>query len=108
MESRLRALLAAGQIETGPCYVLPDEFLVGAESLVRNLLHGRVVCERYGTRPASVGYLPDSFGHPAQLPQILLGFGLRSFVFSRLSSATSERRCLAWWTVSQYECAGPA
>jgi 2-O-(6-phospho-alpha-D-mannosyl)-D-glycerate hydrolase len=91
MEARLRALLAAGQIETGPCYVLPDEFLVGAESLVRNLLHGRVVCERYGTRPASVGYLPDSFGHPAQLPQILLGFGLRSFVFSRGLGDERER-----------------
>ena len=91
MEARLRALLAAGQIETGPCYVLPDEFLVGAESLVRNLLHGRVVCERHGSRPASVGYLPDSFGHPAQLPQILLGFGLRSFVFSRGLGDERER-----------------
>src|ERR671935_893076 len=83
MEDRLRALLATGQIETGPSYVLPDEFLVGAESLVRNLLHGRALCERYGTRPAPVGYLPDSFGHPAQLPQILRGFGLDAFVFSR-------------------------
>jgi mannosylglycerate hydrolase len=91
MEGRLRALLAAGQIETGPCYVLPDEFLVGAEALVRNLLHGRVVCERYGARPASVGYLPDSFGHPAQLPQILRGFGLDSFVFSRGLGDERER-----------------
>jgi mannosylglycerate hydrolase len=83
MEQRLRALLAAGRVETGPSYVLPDEFLVGGESLVRNLLHGRAVCERYGAEPAPVGYFPDSFGHPAQLPQLLRGFGLETFVFSR-------------------------
>jgi hypothetical protein len=67
MEERLRALLRSGRLETGPSYVLPDEFLAGAESLVRNLLHGRAVCEGYGAAPAPVGYLPDSFGHPAQL-----------------------------------------
>jgi mannosylglycerate hydrolase len=83
MEERLRALLRSGRLETGPSYVLPDEFLAGAESLVRNLLHGRAVCERYGAAPAPVGYLPDSFGHPAQLPQLLRGFGLGTFVFSR-------------------------
>jgi alpha-mannosidase len=82
-EARLRALLAAGRIEVGPSYVLPDELLVGAEPLVRNLLIGRRVCERFGAEPSPVGYLPDSFGHPLQLPQILAGFGIGSFVFSR-------------------------
>ncbi|HEY6397422.1 MAG TPA: glycoside hydrolase family 38 C-terminal domain-containing protein, partial [Solirubrobacteraceae bacterium] len=82
-ESRLRALIAADRIEIGPSYVLPDEFLVGGEALVRNLLIGRAVCERFGGRPSPAGYLPDSFGHPLQLPQILAGFGIRSFLFSR-------------------------
>jgi alpha-mannosidase len=82
-EERLRALLAAGRIEVGPSYVLPDEILVGGESLVRNLLHGRRVCHRFGVEPSRVGYLPDSFGHPAQLPQILAGFDIRTFLFSR-------------------------
>jgi alpha-mannosidase len=82
-ESRLRALIAAGRIEVGPSYVLPDEFLVGGEPLVRNLLIGRAVCERFGGRPSRAGYLPDSFGHPLQLPQILAGFGIESFLFSR-------------------------
>jgi mannosylglycerate hydrolase len=91
MEERLRALLAGGRVETGPSYVLPDEFLVGAESLVRNLLHGRAVCERHGAAPAPVGYLPDSFGHPAQLPQLLRGFGLETFVFSRGLGDERER-----------------
>ncbi|TML50811.1 MAG: glycoside hydrolase, partial [Actinobacteria bacterium] len=80
---RLQALLDAGRLEAGPSYVLPDEILVGAESLVRNLLLGRLVCRRFGVEPSGAGYLPDSFGHPAQLPQILAGFGIRTFLFSR-------------------------
>ncbi len=82
-ETRLRRLLATGRLEVGPSYVLPDELLVGAESLVRNLLVGRRVCRRFGVEPSAAGYYPDSFGHPAQLPQILAGFGLRTFLFSR-------------------------
>ena len=82
-ETRLRALLAAGRLEVGPSYVLPDEILVGGESLVRNLLLGRRVCRRFGVEPSGAGYLPDSFGHPAQLPQLLAGFGIRTFLFSR-------------------------
>src|SRR5437899_2466799 len=79
----LQALLDAGRLEAGPSYVLPDEILVGGESLVRNLLLGRRVCRRFGVEPSGAGYLPDSFGHPAQLPQILAGFGVRTFLFSR-------------------------
>jgi alpha-mannosidase len=82
-EARLRALLAAGRLEVGPSYVLPDEIIVGGESLVRNLLLGRRVCHRFGVEPSTAGYLPDSFGHPAQLPQILAGFGIRTLLFSR-------------------------
>ncbi len=82
-EARLRELLKQGRIEVGPSYILPDEFLVGSEPLVRNLLIGREVCERFGVAPSGVGYMPDSFGHPLQLPQILSGFGLDSFIFSR-------------------------
>ena len=82
-EGRLRALLAAGRLEVGPSYVLPDEILVGGEALVRNLLLGRRVCRRFGVEPSRAGYLPDSFGHPAQLPQTLAGFGIDTFLFSR-------------------------
>ena len=82
-EERLRALLAAGRLEAGPSYVLPDEILVGGESLVRNLLLGRRVCRRFGVEPSTAGYHPDSFGHPAQMPQILAGFGIETFLFSR-------------------------
>src|SRR6185436_12313102 len=53
--------------------------LPSGEAHVRNLLHGRHVGQAFG--PVSrVGYVPDSFGHPAQLPQILRGFGISTFV----------------------------
>ncbi len=82
-EERLRRLIAAGRIAIGPSYVLPDEFLSGPEALVRNLLIGRQVCLRQGGPPMAVAYAPDTFGHVAQMPQILRGFGIDSFVFWR-------------------------
>ncbi len=89
-EERLRRLITDGRVAIGPWYTLPDEYLAGQESLVRNLLHGRQVCERFG-KPMPVGYLPDTFGHVAQLPQLLRGFGLDAFVFWRGLGDEAER-----------------
>lgn len=71
----LRKYITAGRISIGPWYISPDEFLVAPESHIRNLLEGKKSCQRYGGRMI-VGYLPDSFGHIGQLPQILQGFGM--------------------------------
>lgn len=81
-EERIRGLAKAGRLLVGPWYVLPDEYLVSPESLVRNLLLGNLIAERFG-RPMGVGYVPDPFGHVSQLPQILSGFGLKSAIFTR-------------------------
>lgn len=81
-EARLAGLIRQGRIRIGPSYVLPDEYLVGQESLVRNLLLGRRVCRRFGPE-TPVAYYPDTFGHVAQMPQIVRGFGMDSFVFWR-------------------------
>jgi mannosylglycerate hydrolase len=87
---RLKALVQAGRIEIGPWYVLPDEFLVSAESLIRNLQIGhRLAGENGGVM--KVGYVPDSFGHIAQLPQILRGFNIDNFVFTRGLGDEEER-----------------
>jgi len=79
---RLRRLARQGRVLVGPWYVLPDEFLVSSESLIRNLLLGRRMAKPYGGA-MPVGYVPDTFGHPAQLPQILRGFGLDNAVLFR-------------------------
>jgi mannosylglycerate hydrolase len=81
-EAELRARCAEGRIAIGPWYVQPDSLLPSGEAHVRNLLEGRRAGRALG--PVSeVGYTPDSFGHPAQFPQILTGFGLRAFVYWR-------------------------
>src|SRR5262249_54509506 len=78
--------LGEGRLAAGPWYVQPDSLLPSGEAHVRNLLHGRRVGETFG--PVSrIGYVPDSFGHPAQLPQILTGFGIATFVHWRGSGS---------------------
>ncbi|MEN6358076.1 MAG: glycoside hydrolase family 38 C-terminal domain-containing protein [Armatimonadota bacterium] len=81
-EKRLRSLIEQGRILIGPWYNQPDEFLVSGESIVRNLLRGKQMCDDYGNYMA-VGHVPDAFGHISQLPQILLGFGIDSAVLLR-------------------------
>jgi len=80
--ARLQRLAREGRILVGPWYIQPDEFLVGGESLIRNLLRGRRMARDYGGA-MSVGYVPDTFGHTSQLPQILCGFGIKTAVFWR-------------------------
>ncbi|HUS14946.1 MAG TPA: hypothetical protein VM536_07980, partial [Chloroflexia bacterium] len=83
--------IRSGRVTLGPWYVLPDEFLPSGESLIRNLLLGRRQMRALGAPRARVGYLPDTFGHPAQLPQILAGCELDSAVLFRgVQSDTSE------------------
>jgi hypothetical protein len=82
--------LAEGRLAAGPWFVQPDTLLPSGEAHIRNLLHGRRVGEALG--PVSrVGYLPDSFGHPAQLPQLLQGFGMTAFVAWRGSGEEIDR-----------------
>jgi mannosylglycerate hydrolase len=80
--AELEALGRAGRFEVGPWYVLPDTFLVSGESLVRNLLRGLADAEPFGGAPR-VGYVPDSFGHTAQLPQLFRQLGFEAAVVWR-------------------------
>ena len=72
-----------GRLEAGPWYVLADELIPSGEALVRNLLAGRRVLDRVGTAAPHVLYCPDSFGHPAALPDIAAGFGCGVIVLWR-------------------------
>lgn len=72
--SELAALLRDGRIEAGPWYVLADELIPGGEGLVRNLLAGRRALRALRAEAPPVLYCPDSFGHPAALPDIARGF----------------------------------
>lgn len=72
----------AGRLLIGPNYMLPDEFLIGGESWVRNLQIGIRSARRFGP-VMMVGYSPDAFGHIAHLPAILRGFRIDSVVLWR-------------------------
>ena len=71
----VEAAVARGRLALGPFQILLDEFTCDGESIVRNLEQGIAAARRLG-REMRVGYLPDMFGHAAQMPQFLRGFGL--------------------------------
>lgn len=79
---KLEKYIAEGRILIGPWFIQNDFFLTSGESTVRNLLLGINKAEALG-HCEYVGYAPDQFGLPAQLPCILNGFGINSVVFGR-------------------------
>jgi mannosylglycerate hydrolase len=85
----LQALTRSGRVQVGPWFVLADEFLVSPESLIRNLMLGHRIGQDYGG-VMKIGYVPDGFGHIAQLPQILRGFGIDNAFFWRGMGAEGD------------------
>jgi Glycosyl hydrolases family 38 N-terminal domain/Alpha mannosidase middle domain/Glycosyl hydrolases family 38 C-terminal domain len=79
---RIRALVQAGRLAIGPWQTLVDEFLVDGETTLRNLETGLARAAEFGSA-MPVGYLPDMFGHVAQMPQILRLAGLETAVVWR-------------------------
>ncbi len=83
MKDRLYALIRADRIQTGPWYILQDEYLTSGESNIRNMIEGLKFCKENGFEPVECGYMPDAFGNISQLPQILKGFNIETAVFGR-------------------------
>ncbi len=81
-EETIKELIRADRLQVGPWYIQPDEFLVSGEAMIRNLLLGDRIARLFGGTMKE-GYLPDSFGHIAQLPQILRGFGIETLFIMR-------------------------
>ena len=93
--ARLIRLNRSGRLAMGPWYTLPDEFLVSGETLVRNLRLGLSRAATLGGA-MDVGYLPDMFGHVAQMPQILRSFGFEHAVVWRGVPAAVDRSAFIW------------
>ena len=69
----------------GGMWVEPDCNLPSGESLVRQLLHGkRFFMQEFGYEPKDV-WLPDVFGYPASLPQLIAAAGSKFFLTQKLS-----------------------
>ncbi|HEY8169879.1 MAG TPA: alpha-mannosidase [Candidatus Limnocylindria bacterium] len=106
-EERLRQHVRSGRLAIGPWQILMDEFLVSGETLVRNLERGWERAESFGG-PMRAGYLPDMFGHVAQMPQILRGAGLADAIVWRGVPAAVNRHAFRWeapdgsWVRAEY------
>lgn len=81
-ENRIKDLVQRKKLVIGPWYTQTDQLVISGESIVRNLYYGIERCKDFGEH-MKVGYVPDSFGQSAQMPQIYRGFGIDSSLFWR-------------------------
>lgn len=92
---KIKDLVQQGKLCVGPWYVLPDEFLVSGESLIRNLKEGIRVAESFG-KSSRAGFVCDIFGHTGQIPQILRGCGIDSFLMWRGANEKDRTANFRW------------
>ena len=81
----IRKLVESGKwIPVGGMWVESDVQLIDGESLVRQFLYGqRYFLSRFG-RICRIGWLPDTFGFSASLPQIMRKSGIEVFTTYKL------------------------
>ncbi len=98
--ARIADRVAAGQFQpVGGMWVEADCNVPSGESLVRQIVHGqRWYLSRFG-HECREAWLPDGFGFPASLPQILAEAGMGWFVTQKLSWNEVNRfpHHTFWW-----------
>ncbi|MEU9974610.1 alpha-mannosidase [Streptomyces sp. NPDC051014] len=92
---RVAALVREGRLAVGPWLILLDEFLCTGETIVRNLRMGWAAAERLGGA-MPIGYLPDMFGHVAQMPQILARAGIAHAALWRGVPGSVDGHAFRW------------
>ncbi|MEM6388720.1 MAG: glycoside hydrolase family 38 C-terminal domain-containing protein [Pseudomonadota bacterium] len=98
----IRERVAEGRWEVlGGMWVEPDANMPGAEALVRQLLLARRYCdETFGEdTQCPVLWLPDTFGFPACLPQLMRQAGLKWFVTNKVNwnQYNQMPASTTWW-----------
>ncbi|MGE5353778.1 MAG: alpha-mannosidase [Acidobacteriota bacterium] len=92
----LTRLVREKRLLVGPWYILPDEFQVGGENLIRNLLLGHKISAMHGG-VSKIGYSPFSWGQISQLPQIYKQFNIDLIMFYRgVNSIDSPKAEFLW------------
>ena len=81
-KEKFKKYVTEGRIAIGPWFCLPDEFTVGGEALIRNLLLGHRIGREFGGI-SKTGYSPFGWGQISQLPQIYKGFDIQFASFYR-------------------------
>ncbi len=83
---RIKEMVAAGRWEpVGAMWVEPDCNLPSGEALVRQLLHGKRFFARELGVETRIVWLPDAFGYPGNLPQLIKLAGCDWFLTQKLS-----------------------
>ena len=83
---RIKDKVAAGQWEpVGAMWVEADCNLPSGESLVRQMLHGKRFFIREFGYETRILWLPDVFGYPGNLPQLMAEAGCDYFLTQKLS-----------------------
>lgn len=97
--SQIRKRVEEGRWDlVGGWWVEADVNMPSGEALTRQGLYGQRTLERLFGTMAKTGYNPDSFGHPASLPQILRGQGMDNYLFMRPNATEKNlERNLFWW-----------
>lgn len=101
---RLETLIESRRVLIGPWYVMPDEFLVSGEALIRNLSIGHRIAREYGVEPWKFGYICDIFGHIAQMPQIFAGVGISYALLGRGTNEDTTERYFRWEAPDGSQC----
>ena len=81
-EDRIKKLVTEGKLIIGPWYTQTDQMVISGESIIRNLYYGIERAKDFGAY-MKTGYMPDSFGQSAQMPQLLNGFNIKYNTFKR-------------------------
>jgi alpha-mannosidase len=95
VEPEVRRFVEEGRLAVGPWRILMDEFLCSPETIVRNLRQGHERAGRLGGA-MRLGYIPDSFGHISQMPQLLRLVGLTDACVWRGVPLAVDRAAFRW------------
>ncbi len=97
---QIKGWVKAGRWEcTSGMWVESDCNVPSGEALIRQFLYGiRLFRDEFGVKPTTC-WLPDVFGYPASMPQILRGCGLENFYTNKLhwQARNPFPAHLFWW-----------
>jgi alpha-mannosidase len=101
---RIRTAVGAGRIDpsVAALWVETDCNIPSGETLLRQFVYAADYVERrFGVTPA-IAWLPDSFGFPNTLPQLMVHAGVRFFLTAKLQWNDTTR-----WPHPQFVWCGP-
>ena len=83
-EADFRRFLAEGRLQlAGGLDVMPDVNMPGGETFIRQMQYGKGYYRDKLGVDVTAGWLIDTFGHHAQMPQLMAQAGYKSYWFVR-------------------------